>query len=284
MVNINEDRAKSYCESFNQLKVKYVATKENCQRFVSEFIANLLPDSAIANHLPIPIEETKTWLESSMSLCTNSLSNVASAAIVRELLPRLGTGALDNIFSEAIKQINLNGFGIVSLLKEGPIKEWMVQKGKTLVLTSLQEGIENMLNASRGAFTWWNLLQIPVELIVGSLMRKNGFTDLQAYGGKKLASCLTAVGVGLISGGPWGCLASLAFWIASEIVATLIKLLLAKLIGKAFTEKFGESETWDLIKSVYKFFEVKIKSGLNASLIWMEEYMKSTQCGQKKLE
>ena len=116
------------------------------------------------------------------------------------------------------------------------------------------------------------------------LMRKTGFTDLQAYGGKKLASCLTAVGVGLISGGPWGCLASLAFWIASEIVATLIKLLLAKLIGKAFTEKFGESETWDLIKSVYKFFEVKIKSGLNASLIWMEEYMKSTQCGQKKLE
>ncbi len=280
----NGDRAKSYCESFNQLKVKYVATKKNCQRFVSEFIANLLPDSAIANHLPIPIEETKTWLESSMSLCTNSLSNVASAAIVRELLPRLGTGALDNIFSEAIKQINLNGFGIVSLLKEGPIKEWMVQKGKTLVLTSLQEGIENMLNASRGAFTWWNLLQIPVELIVGSLMRKTGFTDLQAYGGKKLASCLTAVGVGLISGGPWGCLASLAFWIASEIVATLIKLLLAKLIGKAFTEKFGESETWDLIKSVYKFFEVKTKSGLNAGLIWMEEYMMSTQCGQKKIE
>ena len=70
---------------------------------------------------------------------------------------------------------------------------------------------------------------------MGKLMRSNGFTDLQAYGGKKLASCLTAAGVGLLAG-PFGCLASVAFWIATEVVTTLFKCMLAKLFGEGFTK------------------------------------------------
>ena len=42
---------------------------------------------------------------------------------------------------------------------ESPIKEYMAQEGKQLILTSFGEMTENMLNAGRGAFSWWNLLQ-----------------------------------------------------------------------------------------------------------------------------
>ena len=187
------------------------------------------------------------------------------------------------LVKELITKINLNGFGQISILTESPIKEYMAEEGKKLILTSLGEATENWLNFSRGAFNWYNLLQIPVELIVGRLMKSAGFTNLQAYGGKKLASCLTAIGVGAVAGGPFGVLGSLAFWIAAEIVATLVKLLLGKIFGEGFTTMFGGSESIELIKSIYRFFEIKISSGVDASLEWMREYMEKTQTRTKKL-
>ena len=180
MVTFNEAKAKSYCEDFNRLKIKYVATKDNCQRFVDEFIANLLPDAKIS--LPTTIKEVKPWLGSASSTLLNSLSNVGSGTLIKDLVIKSRIGGQEWMFKEAIQQINLNGFGRISILSESPIKEYMAQEGKQLILTSFGEMTENMLNAGRGAFSWWNLLQIPVELIVGKLMRSNRFTDLQAYG------------------------------------------------------------------------------------------------------
>ena len=278
MVTVNEERAKNYCDNFNQRKIKYVATRDNCQRFVDEFIANLLPDAAIS--LPTSIKEIKTGLFSVSSTALNSLSNLGSATLIENLVIKsLGNAnGYDLMFKEAIKQINLNGFGKISILKRSPFKEFMEKEGKTLILSCLGEMTENMLNFSRGAFSWWNLLQVPVELIVGKLMSSTGFTDLQAYGGKKLASCLTAAGVGALAGGPFGCLGSVAFWIASEVVTTLFKCLFAKLGGKRYTETFGgESDTLKLIGSIYRYFEMKMKNGLVASLKWMADYMESTQ-------
>ena len=139
------------------------------------------------------------------------------------------------------------------------------------------------MNMSRGAFTWWNLLQVPVELIVGKLMKSRGFNDLQAYAVKKVASFSTAAVVGLFAGGPFGLLGSLAFWIAAEVLATLFKCLLIECLGKDFTNIFGESDTLELIKSIYRYFEIKMKSKLDATLNWMKDYMESTQNRQKKL-
>lgn len=179
LVTINEARAKTYCENFNQLKIKYVATKDNCQRFVDDFLANLLPDTAIC--LPTTVKEAKQWFESISSLGLSSLANCGSAHLLKEMIhSRIGQG----VIKETIKQINLNGFGKISILSESPIKEYMAKEGKQLVLTAFGEMTENMLNAGRGAFSWWNLLQIPAELIVNKLMKDAGFTDLQAYGGK----------------------------------------------------------------------------------------------------
>ena len=283
MVTINEERAKNYCDNFNQQKIKYVAISDNCQRFVDEFIANLLPDAAIS--LPTSIKEVKTGVFSALSTSLNSLSNVGSATLIQDLIIKSigNANGYDLMFKEAIQQINLNGFGKISILKQSPFKEFMEKEGKTLILSCLGEMTENMMNASRGAFSWLNLLQVPVELIVGKLMSSTGFTDLQAYGGKKLASCVTAAGVGALAGGPFGCLGSVAFWIASEVVTTLFKCLLNKLVGKSFTEKFGESDTLKLIGSIYSYFEMKMKSGLVASLKWMSDYMESTQSRLKKL-
>jgi hypothetical protein len=105
-----------------------------------------------------------------------------SGTLIKDLVIKSRIGGQEWMFKEAIQQINLNGFGRISILSESPIKEYMAQEGKQLILTSFGEMTENMLNAGRGAFSWWNLLQIPVELIVGKLMRSNRFTDLQAYG------------------------------------------------------------------------------------------------------
>lgn len=185
---------------------------------------------------------------------------------------------------EAIKKINVQGgIGQIKLLAQGPIKDFMAKEGTQLMVTACGEMAENLLSACRGAFSWWNLLQIPVELIVGKLMKNDGYTDLQAYAGKKAASFATAAGVGLIFGGPFGCLASIGFWIAAEVVSTLIKCLLAKAFGERFTSTFGESQTIELIKSIYRYFEMKVKGACDASLQWMQAYIESTQNRQKKL-
>ena len=219
-VFINEQRASQYCEEFNKQNLKYVATKDNCQRFVSEFLANLRIDGVIC--LPVSIAGAKAWFGSVASTSLQSCTNLGSASFISDyLIKRVGNGTYDWLMKQAIEQISINGFGKISILAESPIKEYMAEEGKQLVLTALGEATENWLNASRGAFTWWNLLQIPVEFIVGKLMKSKGFTDLEAYGGKKMASALTASGVGFVAGGPFGLLGSLAFWIATEIIAML---------------------------------------------------------------
>ena len=282
MVTINEARAKSYCEEFNHLKMKYVAVQDNCQKFVDAFLSNVLIDGAIS--LPLPVKEVKSWFDGASSTVSSSLTHLGSGALIKHLITSsIGSGGYNIIFKEAIEQISLNGFGQISLLNQGPIRDFMAKEGKRLILSSLGEMAENMLNAGRGAFSWWNLLQIPVELIVGKFLRSTGFTDLQAYGGKKLASCLTAGLVGFFAGGPFGILGSIAMWIAMEVVAFLIKVIMTRYIGKTFINFFGKSETLELIKSIYRYFEIKMNAGLDASIRWMLDYISSDQNRQKKL-
>ena len=87
------------------------------------------------------------------------------------------------------------------------------------------------MNLARGAFSFWNLLQIPVELIIGKMMKSAGFTDLQSYAGKKLGSALTAAGVGFISTGPLGAGGALAFWFATEVITCILKNICSIVLG-----------------------------------------------------
>ncbi len=263
MVRIHEARAKSYCRGFNEQRIRYVATRDNCQRFVSEFIANLLPDSAI----PLPrmtAEEAKSWCSSASSTAINFLANLGSAALVREFLIKTAVGSGTSL-KDVITMFNL------SIGKQSLLKQWMAKEGAQIMRPVIGRSAENMVNVCRGAFTWWNLLQVPVEMFVGKLLRCAGCSDLQAYGGKKAASVLTAAGVGLVVAGPFGCLGSVCFWIVAEVIATLVKLLLGEILGEGFTAVFGESDTVNLIKSIYRYFEMKMISGLDAGLEWLLE-------------
>ena len=88
-----------------------------------------------------------------------------------------------------------------------------------------------------------------------------------------------------MAGGPFGALGSIAFWIATEVLATVVRLIMIKCFGERFTRLFGgESETIELMKTIYNYFAMKIQSGMNASLQWMMKYIELENGNmQKKL-
>ena len=104
----------------------------------------MLPDSSIS--LPISVKEAKSGIFSLSSTALNSLSNLGSAAIMKELLKSI---VGDGVLKETIKQISLNAFGKISILNQSPLKEFMVKKGRLLIFSSLGEVTENMLHAGR---------------------------------------------------------------------------------------------------------------------------------------
>ena len=263
LVTISEDRARAYCHEFNRKRVKYVATSDNCQKFVDQFIANLLAEE----HIPLPfkVEAVKTCFVDSMSSSMKS----GSVRLAKWALPKLAS-----VLKEVAKNIKLEHF-------ESIFGKELAVEAKEVILRCLNKGIKYIAKSLEGASSWWNLLQLPVELIVRELMRWDEFTELQVYAGGKLASCLTATGVGTVHGGPHGCVISVAFWLSAEVAATLIKVMLSKTFGTGFTSVFGESETVELIKSIYKYFDVKCKSGMDANLRWIGELKSEMECELK---
>jgi len=278
----NRAQGEAFCEEVNGRKERYVATEDNCQKFVDEFISNFIPESVVS--LPLGVEAQKTIWGSFTSTSLNSLTNFGSGAMVKELvLKRVGTSGLEVYLRQAITEASAQGFGKISLLAESPLKEAIAETGKDLVLSSAGEITENMLNACRGAFNWFQLLQIPVEIITKKLLKKNGWDKTAAYGGSKAASLLTSAGVGAMAGGPVGLAASVAFWIGAEVAAYLVRKCLETIFGDGYISKFGESQTEALVLRIYDWFKCKIKNRTMSGIEWMQEYMKNAQ-GFKKIE
>ena len=94
------------------------------------------------------------------------------------------------------------------------VSDFIKENLNFFILNAQKEFVEAIINATRGAFTWWQLLQIPVELGVCLLMKLEWFQDTLGYhdsGGKlayaasKIASVDVAGLVGLcVTGGGWG--------------------------------------------------------------------------------
>ena len=133
---VDIERAAEYCEDFNKEKIKYDIVKKNCQIFVQRFLFDNLVEASIS--LPWTadkaFEETKTWGGSLTSLTSSSLSKYASAALVKEFIVTISNrgiaSELDKLFVEGIKLIDLNGFGPIKILEDGPLKEWMLKVRK----------------------------------------------------------------------------------------------------------------------------------------------------------
>ena len=127
---------------------------------------------------------------------------------------------------------------------------------------------EALMNLLRGAFNWYQFVQIPIEIFMPLLLNHFGCDRIQAYGGAKLISFLTSVGIGFVAG-PMGALGAAAMWIVSEFISWLFrKLIEISPIGDQFKDVFGESRTEALAKRIYNWFMVKIEMGMVYGLKW----------------
>jgi hypothetical protein len=129
------------------------------------------------------------------------------------------------IFGEAMEYRTTH----LSLVESAGIQKVMKETGKQLVMTSSGEAIEAALCMFKGAFSPWQLLQIPVELLTKFLINRLGFKSYTpeereafAYGLSKVASLSTAACVGLVAG-PFGVLGAIAFWFAAEVVSYSVR-------------------------------------------------------------
>jgi hypothetical protein len=266
---IDKAAAASYIEIFNGLKEKYELIGKNCQLFAQNFLANLVVDSNFV--LPVNADEVKK--DASSWACSASIQSSLRASSPKVSQRVLSSLASNNGIIELSKKVcSSMGNKIGHLTPE--MQEWMAREGTALISQAMGEVGENWLRVSEGAFTWWNLLQIPAEIIAKYLARSAGFSELQSYGASKLASFLMAAGVGALAAGPFGILGSVGFWLIAEVIGTLLKIALGKHFGKKFTDVFGESQTMELIKSIYNYFKVQIDSGMNAGLEFMVDYIK----------
>ena len=168
------------------------------------------------------------------------------------------------------------------------------ENGKQLILTSYGELLEGMIGAFKGGLTWWQVLQIPVELGVKMLFEADWFKKMVkeelgvdvtkdgAYAASKLASILTSAGVGVAVGGVAGVIGAVALWFTAEIFTFGIRML-AGWVSSFFTKDgsdyfdqyIGPSRTMSLLKTVLG------NDPQTAIMNFMINYMKSTQ--QKKV-
>ena len=148
---------------------------------------------------------------------------------------------------------------------------------ETAVLTASGEVAENLLSAFSGAFNWYQLVQVPIEIFVPIILRKFcGCDEIAAYGGGKLVSFLTSAGIGFVAG-PFGALGAAAFWIAAEIIAWALRKLFEKVFGDSYIKFFGESKTEGLVKRIVNWFRVKFETGLIYGLKWFYNLPESSQ-------
>ena len=277
-----------FCKEVTARKERYSATEENCQKFVNDFIGHVTIDGSL--QLPVTAEGASTVMGATICASLTSITNMSSANVIKSIVLQAipSRTAAEVLFKQVMEQASFQGIGKMTILTESPMKEWIKDTGSKIVLSSFGEWNENLMNGCKGAFTPYQLLQIPVEVITKLLLQKGGLDKLAVHGGGKLASFLTSMGVGLMATGPTGLAASIAFWIASEIASYFFRLLLVKLwpedkIGSSFHSIFGDSQTGDLARAVYQWFATKVKLGLSCGISWMMEYIKGAQ-HNKKLE
>merc|ERR1712130_1096342 len=173
IINFDRDSAAAFCREFNNRNLNYVAFEENCQTFIEELVVEIGISSCL--DLPTQAKENKSFWE--------GFSN-ASSGLVTRVVAKSPT-----FLDEALGYIQ-------SQVAGRPLE--------TLIIVSSSEIKKKMMNALKAAGSWWQLLQIPVEILTKNMLEQVGYDDIEAYGGSKLASFITAAAVGniVVPGGP----------------------------------------------------------------------------------
>ena len=150
--------------------------------------------------------------------------------------------------------------------------------------------MERLLQGMKGGITWWQLLQIPVELGTRWLVESSWFktmmkeelgfdvTDDDAYVVSKMASLSTAAVVGGVVTGGWGIIGGVALWFAAELVSFTLRWLAGWVStwftkdGSDYFDKYlGPSQTMKLMKWIFGDEPQK------QIVEYMKRYMMSTQ-------
>ena len=159
------------------------------------------------------------------------------------------------------------------LAKEGfetGLKDVLKAVALQLVKNCGEELAENLARGLAGAVSPWQLLQIPVEILIYLICKLAGSNETFGYGLSKLASLVTAGAVGVVVRGPVGLGTAVLFWVLGEIAAWIIRKLVDFVSSGKYSEKFGESQTEALLKTIWvnvKKLAVSIGNWLNTLLI-----------------
>ncbi len=262
---VNEEAAAAFCERFNKHCIKYAAAQNDCQGFVNEFLADVVTTGAF--ELPPTAKEAKREMfKSTSNSSSNLLRNKGLEWLVKEAMKHVGTGKYDHLARQVMQEASFESIGRVSLIAGKPVQNFMKKEGIQLCLTAYGEFVEKVFNVAKGSLTPWNILQIAADIIIVYLLRSAHFGELSAYVGGKMASCSTNAAVGALVVGAEAVAACIALWIASEIVATLMKCFAQVVFGKSFTDIFGESQNAKLVHHIFNLFVTLIKTGANFGL------------------
>eukprot|EP00092_Neocalanus_flemingeri_P007874 GFUD01008500.1.p1 GENE.GFUD01008500.1~~GFUD01008500.1.p1 ORF type:complete len:382 (-),score=86.66 GFUD01008500.1:163-1308(-) len=281
-----ETELEEFLENFNSRKKDYRMIFNNCHEFVRELL-NTLDLGYILSQM----YSLKQMMVSTVKWSANS----GVSASARPALQFIGTKILEAgggaLTAEAMKSISLIGGGSINFLKElvatktGAI---LKEEGKRLILSATGEMIERMINGMIGAFTWWQLLQIPVEIGTKLLLESKWFKDIsgveydpdEVYRITKYNSIITAATVGGVVAGPAGIGGAIAMWFAAEIVTFGLRVLcgwissfFTKDGSDYFDQWIGPSKTLSILKKIF--------GGSEDALNFMIKYMNTTQ--KKKL-
>ncbi|XP_063723824.1 uncharacterized protein LOC134851606 isoform X1 [Symsagittifera roscoffensis] len=222
----------AFIENINIARKSYHLISENCQEFIRYLLVFLGIQDSWACYLRTAKQTCSEAISWSLQLSSRScyyvfkqlfekISREGVVRVFRESLELLGRGA-----AEAFRRIGTEtGEVFVQVIKE---------EATRLIVNAEQEIVEALLNASRGAFTWWQLLQIPVELGVRLLMESEWFQDeldyrdptgKWAYAVSKIASIGYAGLVGLCMAGQWGLVGAVVIWFAQELITFGLRMI-----------------------------------------------------------
>ena len=201
----------AFVTSFNRNRTKYGTTDNNSQHFAQEFLAHFAPESHF--HIPVSAKETRQDIFASVS---KSVGGMSLSLSVREIEKAIRNMGLPNVAKMTLETL-AKDVGLQSL------KEFLGISGARVS----QEVAENDLSLlSKGATSWWNLLQIPMEIGVKILLRSDlvRCTELEAYVDNKLVSMGTATAVGFWMAEPLGALGSTGLWLLTEVISYFISI------------------------------------------------------------
>ena len=257
-----------FIEKFNATKREYSLIFANCQEFVRELLTYLRIENiwTLTGIKSYAVKAATCSATSSVSLARPALESICKSMLTA------GLGG-DALISQALKSISFVGSSGIDYLNGALqtqagklLAENAKEQGKQLILSASGELAERLMQGMQGSITWWQLLQIPVELGTKILLESEWFktvmkeelgfniTDDHAYLVSKMASLTTASVVGGVVTGGWGIIGAVVLWFAAEFVSFAMRLL-AGYVSSWFTEDgsdyfeqyLGPSKTMTLI-------------------------------------